>query len=260
MNSRDSETPQFKVKKLFGEKSKDYATSSLLVDKRNLEMVIKMARITEGERILDVATGTGFMAGALAGAGAEVVATDFTREMLVEARSSLEERSNVYYALADADNLPFAGESFDAVTCRVSVHHFVNPYKAVAEMTRVCGDGGRVVIMDVISSEDDAKSELQNRMGKMRDPSEVRQWKLSELERMLTSAGMKIEQVERWAHIMAFEEWIRLGGTDESTAIELRQLMMDSINMDRTGFSPELREGELYFTWTTGIIVAGKRG
>ncbi len=253
-----SESPQSRVRGLFSRKSKQYAHSSLLTDQENLALLIDLAGITESDRVLDVATGTGYMAMAVADIGAEVIATDFTLEMLLEARSALEGRGKTELALADADRLAFADDIFDAVTCRVSVHHFANPQLAISEMARVCKPDGRVVIMDVVSSEDKSKSDLHNIMGKMRDQSEVRQWQRSEIEQMMREAGLTVTKVESWSHIMAFEEWTRLGGTDPETAEQLRELMIDSMDGDKAGISPEFVDGQLFFTWTTAIIVARK--
>ena len=253
-----SPSKQSQVRELFGKKSKQYARSSLLIDQKNLALVMDLAGISERDRVLDVATGTGYMAMAVANIGAEVIATDFTLEMLLEARAALEGRHKAELALADADRLAFAADVFDAVTCRVSIHHFANPQLAIGEMARVCKSGGRVVIMDVVSSEDKLKSDLHNEMGKLRDPSEVRQWRRSEIEQMVKEVGLTVTKVESWSHVMAFDEWIRLGGADSETAEQLRDMMIDSMDGDKAGLTPEFRDGELVFTWTTAIIVARK--
>jgi len=256
--NEQSQTPQSKVRHLFGVKSAEYNTSSLLTSQQNLKFVIEMVGITHNDKVLDVATGTGFMAIAIADTGAQVIATDFTLAMLKKASESLTGQSNTALALADADLLPFASDSFDVVTCRVSVHHFANPQLAIREMSRVCKPDGRVMIMDVISSEDRVKSDLHNKMGKLRDLSEVRQWQLSEIEKMINEEGLTVTKTESWSHVMAFDEWIRLGGTDQQTAERLRGMMIDSMDGNKAGLNPEFIEDELVFTWMTGIVVAQK--
>lgn len=253
-----TESAQYLTRQHFSRKSKEYTTSSLLANQQNLDLCTKMAGISYGQKILDVATGTGFLAITMTDAGAEVVATDFTISMLEKTKAALEGNNNVNYALADADQLPFTSESFDGVTCRVAVHHFANPQIAFKEMARVCNAGGRVMIMDVISSEDDAKGELHNRMSKLRDPSEVRQWKRSELESMLEKSGLKVSQVGLWTHLMSFDEWIRLGATDAEATETVRNMMRDSMDGDKAGINVEIVDDKMYFTWTTAIIVAHK--
>lgn len=246
------------VQEHFGQKAHAYSGSSLLQNRDNLEAVLRIARIRAQDRVLDVATGTGILAGAMSGKAGEVVASDFTLQMLRHGREALSGRDNITFVLADADHLPFGNGAFDRVTCRMSVHHFAHPAVALGEMARVCRPGGRVVIVDVISSEDAAKSELHNRMGKLRDRSEVRQWRRSELEGMVKEAGLNISEVELSAHPMSFDEWIRLGNADSRTAAAVREMMIASMEGDAAGLKPEFRNGELWFTWTTAIISAVK--
>ncbi|MDY6912636.1 MAG: methyltransferase domain-containing protein [Chloroflexota bacterium] len=246
------------VRELFTRKTQDYAGSSLLVNSDNLDAVIQLSQISSNDRVLDVATGTGFMAKAMSGIGADVLATDFTISMLEKAREGIGDCDNAAFALADAECLPFADASFDVIACRVAIHHFANPQIALREMARVCKPGGRVVIMDVVSSEDESRSELHNRIGKMRDSSEVRQWRCSELEQMLRDGALDVSTVDLWPHLMAFDEWIRLGGADAETALEVKRMVIDSMEGDKAGLSPEFRNGELYFTWTTAILIANK--
>lgn len=254
----NSDSTQYLTQKLFGKKAQEYSNSSLLVNKGNLDLILEIAMISRTDRVLDVATGTGFLAEAIADTDAEVIATDFTLSMLEKSRELLTGRSNTVLALADADNQPFMENSFDVVTCRVAVHHFANPQIAFHEMARVCKPGGRVVIMDVVSAEDKEKSELHNEMAKLRDPSEFRQWRRSELEEMLKTSGLTISNVELWPHQMAFDEWIRLGGADDATAEIIREMMIDSMDGDKATLNPEIKDGDLYFTWNTAVIVANK--
>ncbi|MBT4511852.1 MAG: methyltransferase domain-containing protein [Chloroflexi bacterium] len=254
----NSESQESLVRQLFGKKSQEYSTSSLLADERNLALLLKLAEITKNDRILDIATGTGFLAVAISNTGAELIATDFTMAMLEKAKVALGNQNNTVLALADAARMPFAAESFDVVTCRIAVHHFTEPETAFAEMARVCKQGGRVMIMDVISSEDQQEGDLQNRITKLRDISEVRQWKRSELEGMLRSSGLIVSHSELWPHIMAFDEWIRLGGADAETTKTIREMIIDSMEGDKAAMSPQIMDDKMFFTWNTAIIVARK--
>lgn len=251
-------SPQRIVQEHFGQKVGAYSGSSLLQNREQLQAILRIARVCPRDRVLDVATGTGILAGAMGGHAAEIVASDFTLEMLSHARKDLSEQDNITFVLADADRLPFRNGAFDVVTCRMSVHHFAHPLIALREMCRTCKRDGRVVIVDVISSEDAARSELHNQIGKLRDRSEVRQWRRSELEQMARDAGLKISEVELFSHPMSFDEWIRLGNADAQTAVAVREMMIASMEGDTAGLRPEFRNGKLWFTWTTAIISAVK--
>jgi len=82
---------------------------------------------------LDIATGGGHTALAVAPHVARVVATDITAPMLGAAREFVLSRGagNIDFALADAEDLPFPACSFDLVTCRIAAHHFPDPARFV---------------------------------------------------------------------------------------------------------------------------------
>jgi len=99
----------------FGRQAGAYAANALLSDEENLNTILTLAGISERDRVLDVATGTGFLAAALAQAAGGVIATDLTAGMLKKAQGIVGNRGNVTYALADAENLPFQSDAFDVV-------------------------------------------------------------------------------------------------------------------------------------------------
>jgi demethylmenaquinone methyltransferase/2-methoxy-6-polyprenyl-1,4-benzoquinol methylase len=98
-----------------------------------------------GERVLDIAAGTGTSSAAIARSGAEVVALDFSAGMIAEGRRR---HPDIEFVEADAERLPFDDESFDAVTISFGLRNIENPQTALAEMYRVLKPGGRVVICE----------------------------------------------------------------------------------------------------------------
>lgn len=101
-----------------------------------------------GERILDVAAGTGTSSAALTRTGAHVIAADFSAGMIAVGRQRQAHNSNVEFVQADATALPFADNEFDAVTISFGLRNVVEPQKALAEFYRVTKPGGRVVICE----------------------------------------------------------------------------------------------------------------
>ena len=101
-----------------------------------------------GELILDLAAGTGTSSASLAGTGARVVAADFSEGMIAVGRSRHGDNPLIEFVQADAMNLPFESETFDAVTISFGLRNIVDPKKALAEMHRVTKPGGRVVICE----------------------------------------------------------------------------------------------------------------
>jgi demethylmenaquinone methyltransferase / 2-methoxy-6-polyprenyl-1,4-benzoquinol methylase len=97
------------------------------------------------ERILDVAAGTGTSSAALARNGATVVALDFSAGMIAEGRRR---HPKLEFVEADAENLPFGDDEFDAVTISFGLRNVAHPKAALAEMYRVLKPGGRLVVCE----------------------------------------------------------------------------------------------------------------
>lgn len=98
-----------------------------------------------GERILDVAAGTGTSSAALAHRGATVVALDFSPGMIAEGRRR---NPRIEFVEGDAERLPFGDDEFDAVTISFGLRNVAHPKAALAEMYRVLKPGGRLVVCE----------------------------------------------------------------------------------------------------------------
>jgi demethylmenaquinone methyltransferase / 2-methoxy-6-polyprenyl-1,4-benzoquinol methylase len=109
-----------------------------------------------GERVLDLAAGTGTSAVAFAASGADCVACDFSLGMLRAGRARLatrdpqqnKTRGRVSFAGGDALRLPFRDGAFDAVTISFGLRNTHGPRDALAEMRRVTRPGGRLVVCE----------------------------------------------------------------------------------------------------------------
>ena len=110
------------------------------------ERAADLARVGPGTRALDVATGTGDLAIALARRGGDVVGSDFSEGMLERARAK---SAAVRWEQANALALPYDDNAFDAVTVGFGARNFSDLRAGLAEMTRVVKPGGRVVILEI---------------------------------------------------------------------------------------------------------------
>ncbi|MDQ1135850.1 demethylmenaquinone methyltransferase/2-methoxy-6-polyprenyl-1,4-benzoquinol methylase [Microbacterium sp. SORGH_AS 1204] len=102
----------------------------------------------KGERILDLAAGTGTSSMAFVPSGAHVVAADFSRGMIAEGRRRHGDVPNLEFVQADATDLPFADGEFDAVTMSFGLRNVNDPRRALRELRRVTRPGGRIVVCE----------------------------------------------------------------------------------------------------------------
>jgi len=113
----------------------------------------ELTALAPGDRALDVCCGTGDLALQLkrrVGSRGKVVGVDFAEQMLQLARSkATREGVTIDYRHANALELPFADESFDASTAGFGVRNLVDLEHGLAEMARVVRPGGRVVVLEI---------------------------------------------------------------------------------------------------------------
>lgn len=111
------------------------------VTTQSVDALLDAAGVRSGSRVLDVATGAGYIAGAAAQRGAEVIGIDFSA---AQVRMARERYPEIRFEQADAEALPFEPDTFDAVVNGFGMCHFPNPDVALREAFRVLKRGGRV--------------------------------------------------------------------------------------------------------------------
>ncbi|HET7398867.1 MAG TPA: demethylmenaquinone methyltransferase [Intrasporangium sp.] len=107
--------------------------------------VVRTVAAVAGERVLDIAAGTGTSSEPFADAGVDVVPADFSLGMLKVGRRR---RPDLAFTAADAMALPFADDSFDAVTMSFGLRNVADPSVALREFLRVTRPGGRLVVCE----------------------------------------------------------------------------------------------------------------
>lgn len=234
------------AREIFGARAASYVASAAHTDRHVLDRVVELAQPRAYCRVLDVATGTGHTAFALAPHVSHVVAVDITPEMLAEGCKLRDDRgiANVTFQLASASNLPYAAESFDVVTCRRAAHHFSDISRALGEMRRVLKTGGRLVIDDRSVPEDDVVDVTMNRLDALHDRSHVRQYRPSEWSRMLNEAGFGVETIEPYTRHRPLSSLT--GNATAADAAEIHAIVASLAEQQRSAMNVVEIDGEVY--------------
>jgi ubiquinone/menaquinone biosynthesis C-methylase UbiE len=114
-----------------------------------LPFLLRAAQLGPGQRVLDVATGTGVAAEAaltVIGAEGSIIAADLSPEMVEKARQRLGKASNAVVAVENGQALSFPGQSFDVVLCSLGLIFFPDPLRGLREFRRVLRPGGRAAV------------------------------------------------------------------------------------------------------------------
>jgi ubiquinone/menaquinone biosynthesis C-methylase UbiE len=143
-----------------------------------------------GERALDVGTGAGALALALAPLVQEVVGVDPVPELLARARERAAGLGNVSFVEADGTQLPFENGSFDLACTLRTLHHVRRPELVVAELTRVTRPGGRVLVVDQVAPVDPLDALAVDAFERARDPSHTRLLPEADLRHLFEANGL----------------------------------------------------------------------
>jgi len=242
---------QTDVRRIFGQRAAFYTKSVVHTDKEILGRVVELSQPQPDWLVLDIGTGTGHTALALAPHVRTVYGLDLTPEMLAEADRLAEEQGIVNYrsVLGDAHQLPFDDGLFDLVTCRRAAHHFADIDTAMSEMARVLKPGGRLVIDDRSSPEDDWADALMDRLDRLHDASHVRQYRPSEWQELYADAGLSVEVVEGYVRHRPVSALTQ--GADDKTAQEIEKIIasLDAGKAEALGAYPvdgEMRHNHWY--------------
>ena len=258
------------VQERFGAFAATYATSRPHAQGSSLLRLVELASPQPGWVALDIATGAGHVALALAPRLAHVVASDLTLQMIDVARGLARKRGILNMSVAEmrAEALPFADATFDLVTCRIAPHHFDDADKFVAESARVLRPGGVFGLVDNISPDTgimageagalSAAANDYNSFEKLRDPSHVRCLTLTEWRNLVGQAGLKERQVELLDKPMVFGPWADQQNVEEATRREMISMLRNGSEAFRSFMRPQETNGDLDFILTEAVIIAVK--
>jgi len=228
----------------------------------SLRWIAEHGQFDSADRVLDVATGTGFTALAIAPLVASVTGLDVSSGMLNEALRRAAEAGvgNVEFQQGSAESIPFPYGSFDAVTCRIAAHHFDSVPSFLAECSRVLRPGGRLLLADTTVPDGAPEiAEWQNRVELLRDPSHQRNYSPGEWTEFLQRAGFVVDALDFMGGFvpMTLNAWLQKAGCTGEAEQAVRAMFRADDAAIRETFAIEPQpDGDTRFRWLRVVIAA----
>ncbi|MEN3342889.1 MAG: hypothetical protein V7644_2293 [Actinomycetota bacterium] len=186
-------------------------------DARAAELAERVSAFVEphrDERALDVGTGAGALALALAPLVASVVGVDRVQELLSLARERAAAFGNVVFVEGDATALPFADDSFDLAGTLRTLHHVPRPELVVAELARVTRRGGRLLVVDQLAPADPREALAVDRFERARDPGHARLLPEIDLRRLFEANRCVLLRERRDVERRGLDAYLELAGCE----------------------------------------------
>ena len=246
------------VRDSFRKVAANYSRSTFHASAVRLQEVVDLLRPKKGDLALDVATGTGNTAFALAPHVRRVVGLDVTREMLNEARRVAAERAitNVDWVMGDAEHLPFQDGTFDVYVVRAAPHHFLHVDAFLAEAFRVLKPDRDAAFVDCAPPMParDVLHEVELR----RDPSHILSLTVEEWVEKLERAGFEVESAQGRELDWNYEDWMGNMAIGRALSEQLAAIIESAEGQAREQLHPERRDGKLWHAYWHALIRAHK--
>lgn len=177
------------------------------------------------ERALDVGSGAGALALALAPLVREVIAVEIDEELTERAR--IDAPSNVEVLVGDGERLPFDEFSFDLAGTLRTLHHTARPELLVAELTRVTRPRGTILVVDQVSPSDPLAALELNRFEHARDRSTTRILSEADLRGLFDSNGLVLRTEQFTRERRDLDDYLDLAGCEGEERERARALAPD---------------------------------
>ena len=253
--------PRRSAAEQFGRMAARYRTSRTHAGPGHL---LDLGAMVSGRRYgtaVDVGSGPGFTAFAVAPFCERVIAVDVAGPMLEQVRELSAERGirGVEPMLAAAGSLPFADGSVDLVICRSAAHHFVDVPRWLAESHRVLAAGGVLAIADTIAPAGAEAAAWMHGIERERDPSHVRNLPAAEWRASVAHAGFRIVREAASVVSLQFPDWAERAGMegDALEALRARLLSAPADVKRASGIEPH-DDGSIDFHWDVLALTAEK--
>jgi ubiquinone/menaquinone biosynthesis C-methylase UbiE len=235
-----------------------FSMSPTIRDEQALALLIEASGAGPDDTVLDVACGGGNVVCAFAAVVRHATGLDVTPAMIDQARGLQRAKAldNVSWYLGDVLPLPFPDGAFSIVTSRFAFHHFLDPRVVLAEMRRVCGPGGRVVVADADASADPAKAAAFNQMERLRDPSHVRAMPRAELTELFASVGLPAPHLTQYHLKTHLESLLARSFPEPGDADKIREMFRAALEDDNLGIPVHEEQGRIHLAYPIAILAS----
>jgi ubiquinone/menaquinone biosynthesis C-methylase UbiE len=241
----------------FTKQAVSYAELASHTKDSRLPFILDAVKPVPSDRMLDVGCGTGRSAMALAPLVAHVVGVDLTDAMLDQARrgQAAAQIRNMEWRRADVTALPFAAGEFTFVMCSAMLHHVAKPTRVLAEMSRVCASGGRIMAIDVTPSEE--KVPAFDAIEILRDPSHSHAMTCAELRAMGRHLGLEEIAVDEYAMRLPLATVFKTSFPEHGMLDRLRRLFRLDAERggDAFGLGTKIENDELSVAYPMSMVV-----
>lgn len=166
--------------------------AGIIRDDKHLALLMSLVEGGKYQRILDIGTGTGYLAFPLAEKfpEVEVVGIDIAETIVKKNNETVKENNikNLAFQSFDGLKYPFEEETFDLIVTRYAFHHFPNVKDAICQMNKILSKGGKILISDPLRCEDDNKKIIDDFMQVKKD-GHIQFYSAKELEELFTQNG-----------------------------------------------------------------------